>query len=506
MSLKKNVLANYLGQGWRTLMSLAFFPLYIKYLGIEAYGLIGIFAMLQAWLGLLDMGMKPALGREMGRYTGGAHNQQSIWDLLRSIEIISILIAGFIAAGIWAASGWMATDWVQVKKLPIGLVSKAFTLMGAVTALQFIESIYTSSLAGLQKQVLQNVVSSLMATLRGLGAVGILIWVSPTITAFFIWQGLISLITIALLAIIVYNVLPAPPSRAHFSKHALIGIWRYAAGMVGITLLALLLTQVDKLLLSRLLSLESFGYYTLAGVVAGALYIFTSPITVAFFPRFTELLTKRDNVTLFMVYHQGAQLVTVLMGSAAIVLMVFSDRVIMLWTTDATLTRQVAPLIVLLALGNLLNGMQWIPFQMQTAHGWTSLGVKINTIAITVFIPSVLLIVPKYGAIGAAWVWVFLNVFYMLIGVHFMYRRILMTEKWIWYRQDVFFPLFAASVAALLCRWVMPENIGRLSELVVILTSSSIVLLVTSLSAPLVRIQVINYLLLQLKYIRKKDT
>ena len=93
MSLKENVLANYLGQGWRVLMSLAFVPLYIKYLGIEAYGLIGIFGMLQAWLGLLDMGMKPALGREMARFTGGAHDAQSIWDLLRSIEIISIAIA-----------------------------------------------------------------------------------------------------------------------------------------------------------------------------------------------------------------------------------------------------------------------------------------------------------------------------------------------------------------------------------------------------------------------------
>lgn len=42
--LKRNVIANYLGQGWRVLMSLAFVPLYIKYLGIEAYGLIGILA------------------------------------------------------------------------------------------------------------------------------------------------------------------------------------------------------------------------------------------------------------------------------------------------------------------------------------------------------------------------------------------------------------------------------------------------------------------------------
>lgn len=103
--VRRNIIANYLGQGWRALMGLAFIPLYIKYLGVEAYGLIGIFAILQAWLGLLDMGMKPALGREMARFIGGAHNAQSIRDLLRSIEIIGIAIAAAIALGIWFLRG-----------------------------------------------------------------------------------------------------------------------------------------------------------------------------------------------------------------------------------------------------------------------------------------------------------------------------------------------------------------------------------------------------------------
>ena len=70
MYLKKNIIANYLGQGWRVLLGLVFIPLYIKHLGVEAYGLIGVFAILQAWLGLLDMGLKSALGRKIGTEPG----------------------------------------------------------------------------------------------------------------------------------------------------------------------------------------------------------------------------------------------------------------------------------------------------------------------------------------------------------------------------------------------------------------------------------------------------
>ena len=118
MALKRNLIANYLGQGWTALMGLAFIPLYIKYLGIESYGLIGLIGVLQAWLGLLDMGMTPTLNREMARFTGGTHSATSIRDLLRSIEFIAFGIALLVGLGIWLASGWLASDWLRAKTSP----------------------------------------------------------------------------------------------------------------------------------------------------------------------------------------------------------------------------------------------------------------------------------------------------------------------------------------------------------------------------------------------------
>ena len=42
---KRNVLANFAGRAWSALMALAFLPLYIRFLGIESYGLVGIFGL-----------------------------------------------------------------------------------------------------------------------------------------------------------------------------------------------------------------------------------------------------------------------------------------------------------------------------------------------------------------------------------------------------------------------------------------------------------------------------
>ncbi len=501
MSLKTNLVANFLGQGWRAVIGLAFIPLYIKYLGIEAYGLIGIFAILQAWLALLDMGMKPALGREMARFTGGAHSAQSIRDLLRSIEVIGIVIAGAVALGIWAASGWLASDWLTAENLSVEVVAQAFTVMAAITALRFIEDIYVSCIVGLQRQVLQNVLTGIMATARGLGAVSVLAWVSATIEAFFIWQGLISLITVALFAGVVYRILPSSSRPARFSWSALTGIGRFSAGMMAITLLSLLLTQVDKILLSRLLTLEAFAYYALAAVVANALFMLVVPINATVYPRFTELATRGDEEALRAVYHQSAQLVTVLMGSAAIVLILFAPRVLLLWTADPALVRQVAPLLAVLALGTLLNGLMWMPYHLQLALGWTTLIIKFDAINAVVLVPTILWVVPEYGAIGAAWVWVALNASSLIFKIQFMHLRLLTTEKWRWYRQDVAIPLAAATVTAGLCRWVVPDDLGKLGEFSVLLVSSGFILSMAALAAPAVRYQLGQYVLARTKSI-----
>jgi len=72
MSFKKNIVANYASQLYSAGISILILPLYIKYMGAEAYGLVGFFTMLQAWFGLLDLGLTPTIARETARYRGGS--------------------------------------------------------------------------------------------------------------------------------------------------------------------------------------------------------------------------------------------------------------------------------------------------------------------------------------------------------------------------------------------------------------------------------------------------
>lgn len=465
MSLKKNVIANYLGQGWTGLIGLAFVPLYIKYLGIEAYGLIGIFVLLQAWLMLLDMGMTPTLNREMARFTAGAHTPQSIRDLLRSLEIIAFGIAALIGLLIWSASGWLAVDWLRVEKLSVEAVAQAIAIMGIVAALRFVEGIYRGAILGLQRQVFFNAVNAFLATARAGGAVLVLAWISPTIEAYFIWQGIVSVVSVAVLAVAAHRSLPTAPEPPRFSQKSLYEIRHFAGGLMATTFLALLLTQVDKVLLSRLLSLEDFGYYTFAATVATAIALLITPITQAYYPRITELVACNDEPELIRTYHRSAQLVTVLAAPGALMLIFFGLNLLLVWTGDTTLSQEVAPLLALLALGTLLNGFMYIPYMLQLAYGWSSFAAKVNLVAVTILVPTIIWATPRYGAIGAAAAWVLLNAGYILVAMHFMHKRLLPDEKWKWYGQDLALPLCAAAGVLAVGRWVEPAHSSMIAEL-----------------------------------------
>lgn len=466
MSLKKNVIANFLGQGWTAVIGLAFIPLYVKYLGIEAYGLIGVFAILQAGLSLLDMGMTPTLNREMARYTAGAHTTQSILNLLRSLEIICLSIAVLCGALMWAASEWLASDWLRAGKLSLETVAQSITIMGWVVALRFVEGIYRGTVLGLQKQVLFNIVNSTFATLRAVGAVAVLAYGSRTIEAYFIWQGVVSIISVTVLAVVAYSNLPKAPTPPQFCRNSLMEIRHFAGGIFATTFLALLLTQLDKIMLSKLLSLDVFGYYTLAATVAAAITLLISPITQAIYPRFTELVVKGDDQELIRTYHRCTQMVTVLATPPALMLMFFNESILLIWTGNSILAHEVSPLLTLLALGTLLNVLMHIPYMFTLANGWTGFAFWINLMAVIFLVPSIYYVAPRYGATGAAWVLVSLNVGYVFIGIHFMHRRLLLEEKWRWYMQDIFAPILAATLTALFFSLVQPLSGGVLAELV----------------------------------------
>lgn len=446
MSLKLNILANYLGQGWTAVMQLAFIPIYIKYLGMEAYGLIGVFTMLFAALALLDLGMTPTLNREVARYTVDADDSQSIWDLLKSLEIIIFALAIFISFVVWLVSAWFAQNWLQPETIPLTSVSAAIGIMGIYGALRLMENLYRGAILGLQDHIWLNSITAALATARAVGAIAVLAWISPTIEAFFIWQATISLLTVILLLRKAHTSLPQPPQPAKFSINAISKIWTFARGIIFTATLSLLLTHGDKVILSRMLNLESFGIYSLAALVSNSLFVLIGPLAQVYYPRFSEFVARKDEAGLIRDYHLASQFMTLTIAPMALLLMLNAQTIMYVWTQDTVLAVNTAPIIVLLTLGTAFLGLMNIPYMLQLAYGRSIFAAKVNAVIVIIQIPTLIWVTSEFGAIGAAYIWVAVTSSYIFVVVNIMHDTILPNEKWRWYLRDTALPAGSAGL------------------------------------------------------------
>lgn len=486
--IKRNIVANFGGSLWAGLMGLLFVPLYIRFLGIEAYGLMGLFATLLAILGMLDMGLSATLTREMARLTVQEGKAPEMRDLVRTLEIPYWAVGLLISVIVILLSPFIAYRWVNAEKLSPKSVQTAIMIMGLAVAFEWPIGLYSGGLMGLQRQVLLNGITALMVTIRGLGAVLILWLVSPTIEAFFSWQIVVSVVHAGSIAFCLWRSLPDAAETPRFRYQLLLRVWRFAAGMTGISVLATILMQMDKVILSRMLSLEMFGYYTLASVVAMTLYRFSGPVFSATYPRLTNLVALGATEEIKGLYHDAAQFVSVTVFPAAVVVALFSEEILLLWTRSPVTVGNTHLLVSVLVAGTAINGILNIPYALQLAYGWTRLAFLGNLVSVLLLAPLIIALTKRYGALGAASVWVILNVGYILVSIPILHRRFLPAEKWRWYSMDVGLPLGVALLVAGAFRLILPMPMDHSTLGFNIVMISAITLGATALATPVTRV------------------
>ena len=499
---RHGLIANFAGSGWSALMQLVCIPLYIKFMGIEAFGLIGFYLVFQAMTQVLDLGLSPTMNREMARYSVQPEKAAEARDLVRTLEGGYWLIGLAIAIIFSGSSAWIATHWIHANALSLHRVKEALLLMGALAFFQWPLSFYQGGFMGLHRQVLYNIVRISVVTLNGGGAVLILWLVSPTIQAFLLWQIAVNAAQAVVLAVLFWKCLPVTQRAPRFEFSLARNIGRFAAGVGGITLIGLALTQIDKVVVSKLLSLTILGYYILASAAANSLSIIAAVIFNVLFPRMSAQVAAGDENGLRESYHTGSQLMAVLVLPLAAVLWFFSFDVMHLWTRNIETATFAAPILRILIIGSAINALLFLPYSLQLAFGWTRLNLTFGLIAMVIFIPATVMATKHFGPKGAATLWVAVNLSNMLVVVPIMHKRILSHEAW-GYFKDIGVPMVAVIAMAALGRLVLPQLTSWGATMAALAGIWIFCQAVSVLAAPLVRswalVQASNVKLLYVK-------
>jgi O-antigen/teichoic acid export membrane protein len=475
------------GGAWATIISLLFVPIYIKFMGIESYGLIGIFMSLVALLSVLDMGLSATLSRELARLSSTSAAGQESRDLLRTFEIIYWGVGTIIGLGLVILAPIIARYWIDAQQISVKTTEGALMAMGLVVAFQWPASLYGGGLLGLQRQVLLNTILICVLIIQSFGAVLVLWLISPTILAYFIWQIFMALLHTSILARYLWCSLPKTDRQSRFQKYLLTKTGGFAVGITGISVVTTILTQLDKIILSKLLTLEMFGYYMLAASVARVLNRTVSPIFSTLFPKFSQMVAQNDLMGLTILYHKSCQLLSLLVLPVATMLVFFPEEILSSWLRNPVVAKNSYILLILLVIGTTLNSIMTIPYCIQLAYGWTKLAFYKNVIAIVILVPLMIWLVSLYLAEGAAIIWIILNASYFLIEIPIMHRRLLKDQMYQWYIYDVGMPLLAVTCVGIASRVFMPDNMSVYLSLFWIFLTGVVALLCSALVMPLVR-------------------
>lgn|GEM_PF-175897 len=455
------LLAGYATQAYGAVVSLAFAPAILRAVGPEAYGLVGVFLIVQAWFQLIDAGMTPALTRETARFAGGVVDASSLARTVRGMELIVGLAA--IPLFLFAASlsERVATTWLDTDALSVEQVATAFQLMAVILVIRWFSGVRRGVLVGFERHARLHAVTFTVATLR---YPCILLWfavVDATPYNYFAFQLFISVCEALVLWAGSRRDLPArehTPMVASIRSLRSIAAFATTHGLLAIAWIAII--QTDKLLLTRHLSLAHFGYFTLAAAAAAGVNLIVLPLAQMLKPRLTKLYALGEEARMQATYRLATRVAMVSLAGLTATFLFFGHEVMLAWTGDPDVAMVGGPVLAYYTLGNLAMALGSFAYYIQYAHGDLRLHVWGTLIKLVAIVPTIYFAVTAYGFRGTAIAWAAFWTLHVLTWIAYTHRTFLPGQHLSWLVRDIGRPLLPALLAgATLSRTLtLPED------------------------------------------------
>lgn len=214
-------------------------------------------------------------------------------------------------------------------------------------------------------------------------------------------------------------------------------VLKLSSGIAFTSIVWAIVTQTDKLILSKYIALADYGYFTLAVMAAGGVTIVSAPITSALIPKLAELEAVKNYKKLIETYRNSTQMVVVCSGSVAITMAFQAKNLLYIWTGNSELALASSGILSLYALGNGMLSIAAFPYYLQLAKGNVRLHIYGNIIFTIIYLPAIIYFSLKWGAIGASFIWMMMNLITLFAWLPLIHNKFAKGINVGWYLQDV---------------------------------------------------------------------
>lgn len=383
-----------------TLISLFLFtPLYIKVLGFQDFGVIGVFHVAVAVLGILD----GALSSTFLRYSAyHKENGRAPISLLHSFEkayllYVLVVVTLGILSYIFPIRSWI-----------LGSTSEndpAFTLYAALmfAALsQIFINLYYSGLIGLGRIAEANFLQFFIVTLRTGGVFLVFDNDEISLESIFYWYSIVNIffIWVCRSFFVRYSKPLNQPRGGVYSEYGMT-ISSYFLSMLGMAIISFLLSYMDRAILAATLPLDLYGRWVALLALTTLPTLVATAVGYAFMPQVTSMIEAGDNEKVKSFYFKSVVVCISLAFLVSIIVCNYVSQMIFSWLGSNDGYSSLKDAFYIQVIANLIQAVTVIPYFFSLSIGKPSKSLKIGAIAGASSVLLLLILVPRYGVFGA---------------------------------------------------------------------------------------------------------
>lgn len=197
-------------------------------------------------------------------------------------------------------------------------------------------------------------------------------------------------------------------------------IFSFGLPLYANDVLTYIYNRVNVLLVGGLLTYESVASYDMSGKIPDGFGRLFSSLIVVFFPSISELLNEGKKAEAQKFMNRGLVLASACLSFAALGVFLFRDEVILIIASEQYLNVSFA--LALMMINFNLNSIARMMGYTIVAAGYTTVPVRINLVSSIANIIGCLILIPRFGYVGAIYSLLCMNVLSQIMNYYFLLK------------------------------------------------------------------------------------
>lgn len=382
----------YLGKIYSALLAILLIPQIIKYIGYEAYGLVGIFVVLQACLNILDAGISGVLTRQ-SITSRVDHESYSVF-----VNVFNKIVKVFIFVGLLtvllgvAVSFNYSVIWLN-SNLDDDVVIYCTSAMFFIFAIRYVQGPYRSILLSNEQHNLITAINVIYVTLSQPVALLFIIYINDSVLTYFLVQIGAALITSAIMVVAgectKSNILSSL-NRSHSQKGQILNVKSiiyFGLQLSTLSILWIAVNQSDKLTLAASMQLEEYTFYSVAFSVTALLTVLSEPLNQILLPSLTKLYHSKMYEGFASLLERSICIITSISLSLAAFMFFNGESLLLVWGGDVTLASKVNVYLPWIFIGSTFAVLSNFSFLLRYSFGELRIHTVVYALYALVVIP-----------------------------------------------------------------------------------------------------------------------